>query len=61
MFNGIFDDLEAVLGVNEGVQIEESAVLELTELETFEIKFYISEIDEIRVNETAEIMAVVFF
>ena len=60
MFNGIFDDLEAVLGVNEGVQIEESAVLEMTELETFENKFYISEIDEIRVNETAEIMADVF-
>ena len=47
MFNGIFDDLEAVLGVNEGVQIEESAVLEMTELETFENKFDISEIDEI--------------
>lgn len=39
MFNGIFDDLEAVLGVNEGVQIEESAVLEMTELETLKISF----------------------
>lgn len=60
MFNGIFDDLEAVLGVNEGVKIEESAVHEMTEIETFENKSYISEIDEIRVNETAEIMADVF-
>lgn len=60
MLNGIFDGLGETLAINEGVQTEESAVLEMTKLETFENKSYISEVDEVRVNETAEIMADVF-
>lgn len=60
MLNGTFDGLGEILAANEGLQTEESAVLEMTELETFENKSYISEVDEIRVNETAEIMADVF-
>lgn len=60
MLNGTFDGLGENLAVNEELQTEESAVLEMNELETFESNSYISEIDEIRVNETAEVMANVF-
>lgn len=60
MLNGTLDGLGEALAVNEGLQTEESAVLEMTKLETFENKSYINEVDEIRVNETAEIMADVF-
>ena len=60
MLNGTLDGLGEALAVNEGLQTEESAVLEMTKLETFENKSYINEVDEVRVNETAEIMADVF-
>ena len=60
MLNKTLDGLGEALAVNEGLQTEESAVLEMTKLETFENKSYINEVDEVRVNETAEIMADVF-
>ncbi len=60
MLNGTFDGLGEAIAVNEGLQAEESAVLEMTELETFDNKSYLSEVDEVRVNETAEIMEDVF-
>lgn len=60
MLNKTLDGLGEALAVNEGLQAEESAVLEMTKLETFENKSYINEVDEVRVNETAEIMADVF-
>lgn len=60
MLNKTLDGLGEALAVNEGLQAEESAVLEMAKLETFENKSYINEVDEVRVNETAEIMADVF-
>lgn len=60
MLNGTLDGLGEAIAVNEGLQAEGSAVLEMTEIETFENKSFISEVDEVRVNETAEIMADVF-
>ena len=60
MLNGALEGLEETLAVHEGLQAEESAVLEMTKLEAFENKSCISEVDEVRVNETAEIMADVF-
>lgn len=60
MFNETIDGLGEAIAVNDALQAEESAVLELTDLETFENKSYISEVDEVRINETAEIMADVF-
>ena len=42
------------------MQVEESAALETMYLDSFEDKSFISEIDETRVDETAEIMAEVF-
>ena len=60
MLNGTLEGLGETLAVHEGLQADESAVLEMTKLEAFENKSYISEVDEVRVNETAEIMADVF-
>lgn len=60
MLNGTLDGLEEVLAVNENVQTEDAAVLEMNEIENLENKSYISEVDEVRANETAEIMTDVF-
>lgn len=60
MMNGTLDGLSEAIAINEGLQAEGPAVLESTELEIFENKQYLSEVDEVRVNETAEIMADVF-
>lgn len=60
MLNGTLDSLGEAVAVNDGLQAEESVALEMTRLETFENKPYLSEVDEIRVTETAEIMADVF-
>ena len=48
-------------GLQEEMQIEGAAVLETMQVETYEnTAFLISEVDEVRVNETAAIMAEVF-
>ena len=60
MMDGALDGLSEAVAVNDGLQAEGSAILESTELEIFENKPYLSEVDEVRVNETAEIMADVF-
>lgn len=60
MMNGTLDGLSEVIAVNEGLLADETAVLETSELEIFENEQYINEVDEVRVNETAEIMADVF-
>lgn len=54
------DWLNETVIMNEGFQVEESAALETMYLDSFEDKSFISEIDETRVDETAEIMAEVF-
>lgn len=59
MLNGTLDGLGEAIAI-EGLQAEGAAVLETSEIETFENKSYISEVDEVRVNETAEIMADIF-
>lgn len=59
MFDGILDGLGEAIAINDGLQADGAAVLESTGIEMFE-KQYISEVDEIRVNETADIMAEVF-
>lgn len=60
MINDILDRLGETIAINEGLQTEGAAVLESSRLEFFESKQYLSEVDEVRVNETAEIMADVF-
>lgn len=48
-------------GLQEGMQLEGAAVLESMQVETYEnAAFLVSEVDEVRVNETAEIMADIF-
>ena len=59
MLNGILENLEAMV-INEGLQVDDSAVLESANIEVFDSNEYLSEIDEVRVDETAEIMADVF-
>ena len=59
MLNGTLDGLGEAIAI-EGLQADGAAVLETSEIETFENKSYISEVDEIRINETADIMADVF-
>ncbi len=59
MLNGTLDGLGEAIAI-EGLQDEGAAVLETSEIETFENKSYISEVDEVRVNETADIMVDVF-
>ena len=60
MLNGTLNGLEEAVAINEGLQGDGSAVLESTELEIFENKQYLSEVDEMRINETSEIMTEVF-
>lgn len=48
-------------GLQEEVQMEGAAVLESVQVETYEnTAFLVSEVDEVRVDETAEIMADIF-
>ena len=58
----MIENLEGMLEIaaNENLQANEAAILESMQLETFEEKSFISEVDEVRAVETAEIMAEVF-
>jgi len=60
MFDGLLEGWAEALGVNEGLVVDGSAALEPTEIEFFEDKQYLSEVDELRINDTAEIMAECF-
>jgi len=60
MESGLFESLGEALAVQEGLAVEESAILESMDIEILEKKQYLSEVDEVRINETAEIMADVF-
>lgn len=60
MFNETLDTLGSTMAVSDGLQAEESVTLEMTRVENLENRFFFSEVDEIRANETAEIMADVF-
>ena len=55
MFGDILEGWGETIAINEGLQGDGAAVLEPIEVESFE-KQYISEVDEVRINETADIM-----
>ena len=58
MLDRLCEGLLQTEGLDEGLQAEQTAVLESVEM--FENRQYLSEVDEIRADETAEIMAEVF-
>ncbi|MCI6996192.1 MAG: hypothetical protein MR936_05190 [Eubacterium sp.] len=60
MLNETNDGLGEAIVINEDLFVDETAVLEPTQIEYFENKQYLSEVDEVRINETADIMAEVF-
>lgn len=60
MLNGTLDGLGEAITIRDGLLADGAAVLESTETEVFENKQYLSEVDEIRINETADIMTEVF-
>lgn len=59
MLDGIYEGLGEVLVLSEGLQAE-AITLESTKLELFENKQFLSEVDEVRIKETASIMKEVF-
>lgn len=60
MLDGTLEGLGEVIAISEDVQqMENATAIESVKMEAYE-KFAVSEVDEIRVNETAEIMAEVF-
>lgn len=60
MLNGALECFGQSVPINEGFQLDNCEVLEQTEIELFEKKQYLSEIDETRIDETAEVMSEVF-
>lgn len=60
MLDGTYEDLGEAIATNEGLQVEGTVNLESMEIERFENKQYLSEVDEVRIKETADIMAEVF-
>lgn len=58
MLDRLCEGLLQTEGLDEGLQAEQTAVLESVEM--FENRQYLSEVDEVRADETAEIMAEVF-
>lgn len=56
----LLENLGEVMTIQEAPITDESAVLEYLDVEILEKKNFISEVDEMRVDETAEIMAEVF-
>lgn len=60
MLDGTYEGLGEAIALSEGLQAETGAILESTELEFFENKQFLSEVDEARVKETADIMGEVF-
>lgn len=60
MESGLFESLGEAIVIQEGLAPNESAILESMDIEVLENKHYLSEVDEVRINETAEIMADVF-
>lgn len=60
MINNIFSEFGNLFGLDEGIFTDDSNFMEITENENFDNVEYISETDEIRINETAEIMTEIF-
>lgn len=60
MINEILGELGELIGFDEGFFTGDSDLFELSETENLSKIEYLSEVDEIRVNETAEIMTNIF-
>lgn len=59
MLDGTYEGFGEALALREGLQAE-AVTLESTKLEFFENKQFLSEVDEVRIEETADIMKEVF-
>lgn len=60
MINEIFGELTELVGLDESFFSEDTNIFEVSESESLGSIEYLSEVDEIRVNETAEIMTDIF-
>lgn len=60
MFSETCDGLGEVIAIQEGLQEDGATALESMKMERFENQQYLSEVDEGRIRETADIMADVF-